>query len=74
MKSKEFKSVLLKQCHDNTHSVSRILRNIEFLKKEDISKERYEKCISNIEQSALECQNQLDTLYLKYKELFEVNI
>lgn len=74
MKAKEFKSLLLKQCHDNTHSIGRILRSVEYLKKEDISKERYDKCLKNIEDSALECQNQLDILYLKYKELFEVNI
>ena len=67
MNTTEFKKILLRQSHDNTHSVGRIIRSVEFLKKDDISEERKLKCFEHILNAAKECQNQIDTIYNAYK-------
>jgi hypothetical protein len=58
---------VLKICHDNTHSTSRIFRNIELIKREDIDWTVIEKRLEAIEKSAIECREQIDKLYLIIK-------
>lgn len=61
---------ILKICHDNTHSTSRIFRNIMLLKK-DIENNNWsgvENRLDAIEKAAMECREQVDNLYLIFKE------
>lgn len=58
---------VLKICHDNTHSTSRIFRNIELIKREDIDWSVIEKRLKAIEEAALECREQVDKLYSIFK-------
>jgi len=60
--------IVLKQCHDNTHSVSRILRNIKLIKQDNIDSS-IEKRLNFIEEAALQCKNQVDVLYNEFKKL-----
>ena len=49
--------------HDNSHSTSRILRNVELIKREDIDSSVIEKRLLAIEKAARECREQVDELY-----------
>jgi hypothetical protein len=60
---------VLKISHDNTHSTSRIFRNVKLLKK-DIANDNWgdvEKRLDAIEKAATECREQVDKLYLIFK-------
>lgn len=59
----------LKIAHDNTHSTSRIFRNIELIKKEDVDCSIIENRLTAIENAARECITQVDVLYKIIKEL-----
>ena len=59
---------VLKICHDNTHSTSRIFRNIELIKRENIDLSLIENRLNAIGKSAIECREQIDKLYLIFKE------
>lgn len=48
--------------HNNTHSTSRIFRNVELIRRENISPE-IEKRLSAIETACKECREQVDELY-----------
>lgn len=49
--------------HNNTHSTSRIFRNIELIKREDVDYTIIEKRLIDIENACKECRNQVDELY-----------
>ena len=60
---------ILMIAHNNTHSTSRIFRNIKLLKK-DIANDNWgnvEKRLDVIEKCAMECRQQVDELYLYIK-------
>lgn len=68
------KETIIKQAiliaHNNTHSTSRIFRNIKLLKK-DIADNNWggvEKRLDAIEQACTECRSQVDELYNLIKE------
>jgi hypothetical protein len=47
--------------HDNTHSTSRILRNVKLIK-EEVDAATIEKILKVIEEASIECRNQVDEL------------
>jgi len=49
--------------HNNTHSTSRIFRNIELIKREDVDCSIIEKRLLAIETACIECKNQVNELY-----------
>lgn len=49
--------------HNNTHSTSRIFRNVELIKREDIDYSVIERRLTAIENAARECRDQVDELY-----------
>jgi hypothetical protein len=53
--------------HNNTHSTSRIFRNVELIRRENISPE-IEKRLIAIETACKECRDQVDSLYNIFKE------
>ena len=55
--------------HNNTHSTSRIFRNIELVRRNEVSEE-IDKRLSNIEIACTECRQQVDTLYEISKTLY----
>jgi len=55
--------------HHNTHSTSRIFRNIELIRRNEVSDE-INKRLSNIETACTECRQQVDTLYEISKTLY----
>lgn len=69
MTKEEFNKSLLKQCHDNTHSTGRILRNVELIRRTGLVTEEIETRLKIIEQSTLECRKQVDEIYLNFKEI-----
>ena len=48
--------------HNNTHSTSRIFRNVELIRRENTSID-IEKRLNAIEIACRECKEQVDTLY-----------
>lgn len=59
--------ILLKQCHDNTHSTSRIFRNVELIKKINEGNLIINEKLTQIEIATRECRNQIDILYETFK-------
>jgi hypothetical protein len=66
MPSKDLKRALF-LAHNNTHSTSRIFRNVELIKRETESPE-ITKRLDAIEVSCRECREQVDELYLIIKK------
>jgi hypothetical protein len=54
--------------HNNTHSTSRIFRNVELIKREDIDFSVIENRLNAIELATRECRQQVDSLYNLIKE------
>ena len=59
----EFIKIAIKYAHDNTHSTSRILRNIKLIRRDNELSDRVENRLKNIEDATIECINQVDKLY-----------
>jgi hypothetical protein len=60
---------ILMVAHNNTHSTSRIFRNIELIRRTEISDEVNTR-LSRIETACQECREQVDTLYEISKGLY----
>ena len=61
MNDKIKKAVLI--AHNNTHSTSRILRNLKLIREKKFDTKTFEERLSLIEEACLECRNQVDELY-----------
>jgi hypothetical protein len=76
---------VLKVCHDNTHSTSRIFRSVELIKRNTSAVyngmtklqsgycqdyfDDIDKRLAAIEKAATECREQVDLLYSLFKQL-----
>jgi hypothetical protein len=60
---------ILMLVHNNTHSTSRIFRNIELIRKTEVSDE-VDIRLSRIETACIECREQVDALYEIFKTLY----
>ena len=58
----------LKIIHDNNHSTSRIIRNIDLIKRKEFDFSTLDERLEIIKNSTLECRNQIDNFYSLLKE------